>query len=1003
MDARARDSRRRGDVRRRVGARSTSAGEGGAGGIEAFEESRARATARALESDGARPTGSHAEVAAFAYLENAVESVRASVEGAEGVVVERTRGSTSGTTRGTWKTAYANATYVGVRVRDARARAEGWEEVALVVSAHVDTVHASVGGSDNGANCASALEATRAAARRIASDARTRGSRAMCDVEAKRCAVLVLMYSTAEEEGLVGAHGLMNNRDWFGDGDAAPRLGVVLNLESMGAGGPHRLFQARTDTRAGVEALRAWARVVPRASGNVFAEDIFNSGLINSGTDYAIFREFGDRETALFDFAYVERTSVYHTPRDRVKYVRPGSMRQSGENLLEFMSHYVRTGGFALNADATDAPPAPVSWYTVPGYGMVVHHAPRPERHATFFALPLVLLALFLRKAYLGDAIFASASASRTQAVTRARMEDTFRLMVAIPTVIIGCACGWIAAITGAAIAPAMVARAFGEPNVFVARPVGLVALSGAVAFGCFVAVQTVVHSLSFALLPLSVKMRSTDDAERVAQWSSLCGNVVVWGALTSRAVRAGIGSSYIAILWLFVPTVTMIAPTLLPWTFARTNDAVPAPPSADAMAFAVAAPLWITFPNAVVLLRVLQGVGSRSVVGDGLIYLYDAIGGAVIGVLVAATCASLAPSAAARAAAASCRAARVYHRRVRVRVRRVVHDVHRWSTMDVDVAATARAVARRVVERGARRARARRRLSNARRRARARSNAEFQRAFTLECSANSTFDFVNAVTRGACVIESKTSATALMNEARATGVTPPSFGAPTRDRDGVLVRLSVGESLRWVLAVDVRCVSRLSVSPSFDANGDLTDANETWIDVGEYVRGAGGTRFVVNGVGGASAPMEYEIRYIVRDAETRATYFAGNATAESEACANGRARARRLRVAHAVGDENRPRASTVGGAVWQAQESAMVGVRGIARRVTSVGASLLIHVQYKYKSTRTVSARRRRNPSPATTRIINLHPSRTRVSRRRNTTTSRFCAPSFERRPRDR
>ena len=87
----------------------------------------------------------------------------------------------------------------------------------------------------------------------------------------------------------------------------------------------------------------------------MFAEDIFNSGLINSGTDYAIFREFGDRETALFDFAYVERTSVYHTPRDRVKYVRPGSMRQSGENLLEFMSHYVRAGGFALDADATDA------------------------------------------------------------------------------------------------------------------------------------------------------------------------------------------------------------------------------------------------------------------------------------------------------------------------------------------------------------------------------------------------------------------------------------------------------------------------------------------------------------------------------------------------------------------------------------------------------------------------------------------------------------------------
>ena len=370
---------------------------------------------------------------------------------------------------------------------------------------------------------------------------RGRGSRAMCDVEAKRCAVLVLMYSTAEEEGLVGAHGLMNNRDWFGDGDAAPRFGVVLNLESMGAGGPHRLFQARTDTRAGVEALRAWARVVPRASGNVFAEDIFNSGLINSGTDYAIFREFGDRETALFDFAYVERTSVSHAERPREIRATWIDATVWGEPARVYVA-FRRTGGFALNADATDAPPAPVSWYTVPGYGMVVHHAPRPERHATFFALPLVLLALFLRKAYLGDAIFASASASRTQAVTRARMEDTFRLMVAIPTVIIGCACGWIAAITGGDRARDGRRARSAEPNVFVARPVGLVALSGAVAFGCFVAVQTVVHSLSFALLPLSVKMRSTDDAERVAQWSSLCGNVVVWGALTSRAVRAGIG-----------------------------------------------------------------------------------------------------------------------------------------------------------------------------------------------------------------------------------------------------------------------------------------------------------------------------------------------------------------------------------------------------------------------------------------------------------------------------
>ena len=302
----------------------------------------------------------------------------------------------------------------------------------------------------------------------------------------------------------------------------------MLNLESMGAGGPHRLFQARTDTRAGVEALRAWARVVPRASGNVFAEDIFNSGLINSGTDYAIFREFGDRETALFDFAYVERTSVYHTPRDRVKYVRPGSMRQSGENLLEFMSLSSVRADSALTPTRRTRRLRPcrgtqfpdTAWSCTTRLARSVTRRSSRSRWCSWRC--------FCARR-LGRRDFRVGVRARTQAVTRARMEDTFRLMVAIPTVIIGCACGWIAAITGAAIAPAMVARAFANPTRLRRASRRTRRALGRRRVRMFRRRADCRALLSFALLPLSVKMRSTDDAERVAQWSSLSRNVVVW------------------------------------------------------------------------------------------------------------------------------------------------------------------------------------------------------------------------------------------------------------------------------------------------------------------------------------------------------------------------------------------------------------------------------------------------------------------------------------------
>jgi len=871
----------------------------------AFDEARARATARAIERGGARPCGTTAEARMFAVLDDATArmanawsaTTTRDRDGVRATTTRRTDATTTWTRDGGETTA-ANLTTTTMKVMNAAAiEGEGYEETVAVVSAHADSAHASAGGSDCAACAAIALETIRALLARIERAIEAKGkdgsaSPAMCDARARRCASVVLAFTTAEEDGLAGARGLTASREWRRKGPQ-----VILNLESMGAGGPHRMFQARSDTAVGRRALRAWARVAPLASGGVFGDDVFKSGLINSGTDYEVFRKFTDAE-ALFDFAFVERTMVYHTPRDRVKFMRPGSFKHSGENLLEFLSHYVSRGGFESEGDDARAtkPPPPVSWYTIPGYGMVVHDAPRREMHAVFFAAPLVVFAAFLHKAYVGE-IFASSSASAESA--RARMENTFRLMVSVPFVIAGCAVSWMGAIASAALAPATVAFAFGEPSLYVARPLALGALAGSAACLTFICIQRCTRTLAFAMMPLPVKMKSNDDAERVVEWSLLLGNVAIWGAAASRATRAEIGSSYIPLLWLILPSSTIIAPVLVPWILARgrssETEAAPPPPPPMNVACAIAAPVWITFPNAALVLRVLQGIGARSPVSDDIVYLHDAIGGAVVGIVVAATCSFLVPGAAAKEDSAPWRrgatisiitlALACAYTAVFMRVNAGVH----WTALSpqplilthISDASFSRS---RVVLARAGASRMRRVVEHLE------SNPAIARAFTFDCTANATYDFVNTVVKGACVIDAKQTTPgvdALAMEARATGASPPKF-TPPRQRHAPNVRsvtMDVGESTRWVLAVDTRCVARVAIKALHDENDD--ESPEQWVPVEPYAPG-GKKRHVLNGVGGLSAPSTYAIWYETRDAATRARYFANDDEAQARACAKG-------------------------------------------------------------------------------------------------------------------
>ena len=318
-----------------------------------FSEARAAAFASSL--DAPRLAGSDAEHAALEKLERALRGVAAETRAASSgrVVVDvlRTRHSGTFPLRGPGvretreqTMAYDRLDALAARVRvsvpfgsldDGEAERDA-ERHALLFAAHVDTVHVSPGGCDNAANVAVVLETVRAFAAGLCGSETEHANDSDSSYDSSShkytyVTPLVAMFVSAEEDGFMGARGVVRDHPWF-----EAHVAAFANFEAMGSGGPHRAFRA-TVGGSSSNVLRLYARGAPRPSGTVLASDVFSSGFIKSDTDFRVFRDDGN--VPGIDLAFVERTRLYHTPRDTMSALargRPGSMQGSGENALGF-------------------------------------------------------------------------------------------------------------------------------------------------------------------------------------------------------------------------------------------------------------------------------------------------------------------------------------------------------------------------------------------------------------------------------------------------------------------------------------------------------------------------------------------------------------------------------------------------------------------------------------------------------------------------------------------
>ncbi len=180
--------------------------------------------------------------------------------------------------------------------------------LSVLVNAHYDSTIGSPGASDAASCVGIALEMARTI---------------VANASLPLSSPIIFLFNGGEETLMQASHGFMSSSRF------AKELGAFINLESTGPWGPDVLFQHTGDWT-----LRAYARTAPAPRGTTLGQDFFELGLIPADTDYRMFsyRHYG--AVPGIDVAFLFDGTAYHSSRDEVSRIRPGTLQAMGENML---------------------------------------------------------------------------------------------------------------------------------------------------------------------------------------------------------------------------------------------------------------------------------------------------------------------------------------------------------------------------------------------------------------------------------------------------------------------------------------------------------------------------------------------------------------------------------------------------------------------------------------------------------------------------------------------
>lgn len=201
------------------------------------------------------------------------------------------------------------------KIQNLVVRLDGDSPNALMINCHFDSVPGSPGAGDDAANCVIMLELLS-----ILSTRETRNRHS-----------IIFVFNGAEETGLRASHGFITQHKWAKD------IKAFINLEAAGSGGKESLFQTGPGNTWLLDHYKAVSRPLAQAVG----EEIFQSGIIPSDTDFRIFRDFGN--LAGMDFAHTAKGYRYHTKFDSIDYLTQGVLQRTGENMLSLVLSLVNS------------------------------------------------------------------------------------------------------------------------------------------------------------------------------------------------------------------------------------------------------------------------------------------------------------------------------------------------------------------------------------------------------------------------------------------------------------------------------------------------------------------------------------------------------------------------------------------------------------------------------------------------------------------------------------
>ncbi|XP_065735562.1 endoplasmic reticulum metallopeptidase 1 isoform X2 [Phocoena phocoena] len=275
-----------------------------------FDARQARDYLEHITSIGPRTTGSpENEILTVRYLLEQIKLIEVQSNSLHriSVDVQRPTGSFSIDFLGGFTSYYDNITNVVVKLEPS----DGAQH-AVLANCHFDSVANSPGASDDAVSCSVMLEVLRVLS---------------TSSEALHHAVIFL-FNGAEENVLQASHGFITQHPW------ASLIRAFINLEAAGVGGKELVFQTGPENPWLVQAYVSAAKH-PFAS--VVAQEVFQSGIIPSDTDFRIYRDFGNIPG--IDLAFIENGYIYHTKYDTADRILTDSIQRAGDNILAVLKY----------------------------------------------------------------------------------------------------------------------------------------------------------------------------------------------------------------------------------------------------------------------------------------------------------------------------------------------------------------------------------------------------------------------------------------------------------------------------------------------------------------------------------------------------------------------------------------------------------------------------------------------------------------------------------------